>query len=286
MAREFREDFLSTRLFEREINLVDDNPGEYAHYNFWISDIQTVPSFYEPDEAYELYRICPQTASVKVEQQNSENVAVMNDVQIMQEENPIQCGELAANSDDAELDIVYEDFSYWDLQKQDMDHCYDDPTMEVTTNFRNAVDAVQLDHHGQEYKDRNIKVLSPNNYGVPRRFLLQDYVHKKQQDYVDKKQQDYVDKKQRDYVHKKKRYKIANLKDQHFVNKQGIDAIEMYQCMNMKQENKKIKKQHLSAIDEYWKVKKKSQNMKRKQRSNSGHDFIKDILKLVIKYLL
>ena len=274
MAREFREEFLSTRLFEREINLVDGNPGKYAHYNFWISDIQTTPSFYEPDEAYELYRICPQTASVKVEQQNSENVAVMNDVQIMQEENPIQCGELADSSDDAEEDVFYDEFSYCDLQKQVMDHCYDDPTMEVANNFRN--------------------VLSPNNYGVPMRFLPQEYVHKKQQDYVDKKQQDYVDKKQqdyvdkkqRDYVHKKKRYKIANLKDQHFVNKQGIDAIEMYQCMNMKQENKKIKKQHLSAIDEYWKVKKKSQNMKRKQRSNSGHDFIKDILKLVIKYLL
>ena len=138
-------------------------------------------------------------------------------------------------------------------------------------------------------KDTRIEIsrsLSSHNDGVPRRFLPQDYVHKKQQDYVDKKQQDYVDKKQRDYVHKKKRYKISNLKDQHFVNKQGIDAIEMYQCMNMKQENKKIKKQHLSAIDEYWKVKKKSQNMKRKQRSNSGHDFIKDILKLDIKYLL
>ena len=70
------------------------------------------------------------------------------------------------------------------------------------------------------------------------------------------------------------------------MNKQEPTAIEMYQWMNRKQENKKIKKQHLSAIDEYWKVKKKSQNMKRKQRSNSGHDFIKDILKLVIKYLL
>ena len=196
MAREFWEEFLSTRLFEREINLVDDNPGEYAHYNFWISDIQTVPSFYEPDEAYELYRICPQTASVKVEQQNSENVAVMNDVQIMQEENPIQRGELADSSDDAEEDVFYDEFSYWDLQKQVMDHCYDDPTMEVTTNFRNAVDAVQLDIYGQEYKDRNIKVLSPNNYGVPRRFLPQDYVYKKQQDYLDKKQRDYVHKKQ------------------------------------------------------------------------------------------
>ena len=87
-------------------------------------------------------------------------------------------------------------------------------------------------------------------------------------------------------MHKKQQYKIANLKDQNFVNKQDIAAIEMYQWMNRKQENQKIKKQHLYAIDEYWKVKKKSQNMKRKQRSNSGHDFIQDILKLVIKYLL
>ena len=160
MAREFRKDFLSTRLFEREINLVGDNTGEYADYNFWISDIQTAPGFYEPDEAYELYRICPQTASVKVEQQNSENVAVMNDVQIMQEENPIQCGELADSSDDAEEDVFYDEFSYWNLQKQVMNHCYDDPTMEVANNFRN--------------------VLSPNNYGVPRRFSPLDYVHRKQ----------------------------------------------------------------------------------------------------------
>ena len=270
MDCEFREDFLSSSLFEQEISLVDNTPGKWAESTFWILHIQFSHGFYKPDEAYKLYRINPQTAKVKVEQQNSQNVAVMNDVQIMQEENPIQCGELTDSSDDAEEDVFYDEFSYWDLQKQVMDHCYDDPTMEVANNFRN--------------------VLSPNNYGVPMRFLPQEYVHKKQQDYVDKKQQDYVDKKQqdyvdkkqRDYVHKKKRYKIANLKDQHFVNKQGIDAIEMYQCMNMKQENKKIKKQHLSAIDEYWKVKKKSQNMKRKQKSNSGHDKIFTIIEINI----
>ena len=156
MAREFREDFLSTRLFEREINLVDDNPGEYAIYNFWISDIQTVPSFYEPDEAYELYRICPQTARVKVEQQNSQNVAVMNDVQIMQEEESIQCGELADNSDDAEVDVFYEELSYWDLQKQDIDHGYDDPTMEPANETITYYDAVMEPvHYYQENMDQN-----------------------------------------------------------------------------------------------------------------------------------
>ena len=69
------------------------------------------------------------------------------------------------------------------------------------------------------------------------------------------------------------------------MNKQGPTAIERYQWINRKNKKKKIK-QHHSAIDEYWNVKNKSQNMTRKLRTNSGHDFIKDMLKLVIKYLL
>ena len=121
MAREFRGDFISSSLFEQEINLLDNTPGIWAESTFWITDLQVTGAFYEYDEAYALHCINPQTAKVKIEQQNSLNVAVRSEVQIIQDEEPIQCGESADNSDDAEVDIVYEDFSYWDLQKQDID---------------------------------------------------------------------------------------------------------------------------------------------------------------------
>ena len=49
-----------------------------------------------------------------------------------------------------EVAVVYEDCSYLEVQEQDMDLFYDAlSTMESANNFRNTVDAVQLDQPGQ-----------------------------------------------------------------------------------------------------------------------------------------
>ena len=104
MAREFRGDFISSSLFEQEINLLDNTPGIWAESTFWITDLQVTGVFYEYDEAYALHCINPQTAKVKIEQQNSLNVAVTSEIQIMMDVEPIQCGELADNSYNTEAE--------------------------------------------------------------------------------------------------------------------------------------------------------------------------------------
>ena len=104
MAREFREDFISSSLFEQEINLLDNTPGIWAESTFWITDLQVTGVFYEYDEAYALHCINPQTAKVKIEQQNSLNVAVTSEIQIMMDVEPIQCGALADNSYNTEVE--------------------------------------------------------------------------------------------------------------------------------------------------------------------------------------
>ena len=59
MAREFREDLISSNLFEQEINLLDNTPGRWAESTFWITNLQVSGVFYEYDEEYAIHCMNP-----------------------------------------------------------------------------------------------------------------------------------------------------------------------------------------------------------------------------------
>ena len=170
MAREYREDFISSSLFEQEINLLDNTPGIWAESSFWITDLQVTGGFYEYDEAYALHCINPQTAKVKIEQQNSLNVAVTSEIQIMMDVEPIKCEELADNSYNTEVEEriikvtmdeesepicneVMEPLEQIPLDKNCLLLDMQEPTMNETITYYEAV--MEPTHYYLENMDQN-----------------------------------------------------------------------------------------------------------------------------------
>ena len=176
MAREFREDFISSSLFEQEIKLLDNTPGIWAESTFWITDLQVPGVFYEYDEAYALHCINPQTAKVKIEQQNSLNVAVTSEIQIMMDVEPIQCGELADNSYNTEVE---EGIIKVTMDEESEPICNEvmKPLQQIPLDKNMKLDALhnynqedmdETSHNNEDYSDlwspQDNKKVSPNNW--------------------------------------------------------------------------------------------------------------------------
>ena len=107
----------------------------------WVSDLQTHPvtelqvNVDVPDHQLTTADVAEgpdmedHGVQVKVEPQVSINVAVISEVLIIKDVQPVHCWEWDNKSMEAEMEIVCEDISYQDFQKLGMSNCYEDTTI-------------------------------------------------------------------------------------------------------------------------------------------------------------